>query len=80
MIELKNVTKKFKDFTVKNIDLQVNQGFVAGFIGANGAGKSTIIKIMINLLKLDAGDVKVFWLNRLQNAREGDQGARRVCI
>lgn len=60
VIELKNVTKTFKDFSIKDIDLQVKQGFVTGFIGANGAGKSTVLKIMMNLLKPDAGEVKVF--------------------
>lgn len=63
VIELKNVTKHFKGFSVKNINLQVKQGFVTGFIGANGAGKSTTIKMMMNLLKADAGEVKVFGLD-----------------
>ena len=63
VVELKNVTKKFKGFSVNNIDLQVKQGFVTGFIGANGAGKSTTIKMMMNLLKPDAGEVKLFGLD-----------------
>ncbi|MBN6889853.1 ABC-2 type transport system ATP-binding protein [Cytobacillus horneckiae] len=63
VVELKNVTKKFKGFSVENIDLQVKQGFVTGFIGANGAGKSTTIKMMMNLLKPDAGEVKLFGLD-----------------
>lgn len=63
VVELKNVRKEFKDFTVKNIDLQVKKGFVTGFIGANGAGKSTTIKMMMNLLKPDAGEVKIFGLD-----------------
>lgn len=63
VVELKNVTKQFKEFSVKNINLQVKQGFVTGFIGENGAGKSTTIKIMMNLLKPDAGEVKLFGLD-----------------
>lgn len=63
VVELKNVTKKFKDFSVKNIDLQIKQGFVTGFIGANGAGKSTTIKMMMNLLKPDVGEIKLFGLD-----------------
>ncbi|MEH6942987.1 ABC transporter ATP-binding protein [Bacillus sp. JJ722] len=63
VVELKNVTKNFKGFSVKNIDLQVKQGFVTGFIGANGAGKSTTLKMMMNLLKPDAGEVKLFGLD-----------------
>ena len=63
VIELVNVSKKFKGFSVNNIDLQVKQGFVTGFIGANGAGKSTTIKMMMNLLKPDAGEVKLFGMD-----------------
>jgi len=63
VVELKNVTKKFKGFFIDNLDLKVKQGFVTGFIGANGSGKSTTIKMMMNLLKPDAGDVKVFGMD-----------------
>ncbi|MFD1363457.1 ABC transporter ATP-binding protein [Lentibacillus salinarum] len=63
VVELKNVTKNFKGFSVKNIDLHVKKGFVTGFIGANGAGKSTTIKMMMNLLKPDSGEVKLFGLD-----------------
>ncbi|MEC0305073.1 ATP-binding cassette domain-containing protein, partial [Terribacillus saccharophilus] len=44
VVEFNNVMKRFKDFSVKNIDLQIQRGFVHGFIGANGAGKSTTVK------------------------------------
>lgn len=63
VVEFNNVSKIFKDFSVKNIDLQVKRGFVHGFIGANGAGKSTTIKMMMNLLQPDAGEVKVFGMD-----------------
>ncbi|MFF3102507.1 ABC transporter ATP-binding protein [Viridibacillus arvi] len=63
VVELKNVTKNFEEFSVKNINLQVKQGFVTGFIGENGAGKSTTIKMMMNLLKPDAGEVTLFGLD-----------------
>lgn len=63
VVELKNVSKTFKGFSVKNMDLEVKQGFVTGFIGANGAGKSTTIKMIMNLLRPDAGEVKIFGLD-----------------
>ncbi|MFA1821716.1 ABC transporter ATP-binding protein [Virgibacillus oceani] len=69
-VELKSVTKNFKGFSVKNIDLQVKKGFVTGFIGANGAGKSTTIKMMLNLLKPDAGEVKLFGLDYKTHEKE----------
>lgn len=63
VVEFKGVRKNFKDFSVKSMDLEVKQGFVTGFIGANGAGKSTTIKMMMNLLRPDAGEVRVFGLD-----------------
>ncbi|PAE06558.1 sodium ABC transporter ATP-binding protein [Terribacillus saccharophilus] len=63
VVEFNNVTKKFKDFSVKNINLQVKRGFVHGFIGANGAGKSTMIKMIMNLLRPDTGEVSVFGMD-----------------
>ncbi|EGQ27862.1 ABC transporter ATP-binding protein [Mammaliicoccus sciuri] len=70
VVELKNVTKKFKGFSVENIDLQVKKGFVTGFIGANGAGKSTTIKMIMNLLKPDTGEIKIFGLDYQTHEKE----------
>ena len=69
VVEFTNVTKRFKDFSVKNIDLQVKQGFVTGFIGANGAGKSTTIKMMMNLLRPDVGEIKLFGLDYMKHEK-----------
>lgn len=60
VVELNNVTKRFKGFSVEDMNLKVQRGFVTGFIGANGAGKSTTIKMIMNLLKPDDGSIQVF--------------------
>ncbi|MFD4418914.1 ABC transporter ATP-binding protein [Bacillus safensis] len=70
VIEFKGVTKRFKDFSVQDLDLQVKKGFVTGFIGENGAGKSTTIKMIMNLLKPDSGDIKVFGLDYHTHEKE----------
>lgn len=70
VVELKDVTKNFKGFSVKNMNLQVKQGFITGFIGENGAGKSTTIKMIMNLLKPDAGEVKLFGLDYATHEKE----------
>lgn len=59
-MELTNVSKQFKGFSMEPMDLKVKQGFVTGFIGANGAGKTTTMKMMMNLLQPDAGDIQIF--------------------
>ncbi|TYS16594.1 ABC transporter ATP-binding protein [Rossellomorea vietnamensis] len=70
VVEFKNVTKEFKEFSLNNMDLQVKQGYVTGFIGANGAGKSTTIKMIMNLLKPDSGEIKVFGLDYQTHEKE----------
>lgn len=52
------------------MNLQVEKGMVTGFIGENGAGKSTTIKLIMNLLKPDTGDVKLFGLDYATHEKE----------
>ena len=59
-ISLKDVSKKFRDFSIKNLNFDVKRGYVTGFIGPNGAGKTTTIKMIMGLLKKDSGSIKVF--------------------
>lgn len=49
-IEINELTKKYKGFTLDKISFTLPQGCVLGLIGENGAGKSTIIKTMRNIL------------------------------
>src|SRR5437899_949607 len=55
-IEVKNLTKKFGKFTsVDSISFDVKEGEVFGFLGANGAGKSTTIRMLCGLLQPTSG-------------------------
>ena len=58
-IVVKNVTKKFDDFMLDHISFTVPTGRIVGFIGENGAGKSTTINLILDQLKLDAGEIKI---------------------
>lgn len=58
-IELRGVTKKFSDFTLGPIDLEIPTGSIVGYIGQNGAGKSTTLKLILGLLTADAGEITV---------------------
>ena len=59
-IEVKNLTKKFGKFTsVDSISFDVKAGEVFGFLGANGAGKSTTIRMLCGILEPTSGDATV---------------------
>jgi len=59
-IEVNNLTKKFGDFAaVDNVNFTVKQGEIFGFLGANGAGKSTTIRMLIGVLEPTSGDALV---------------------
>lgn len=58
-IKLESVTKRYRYFTLDNVDLEVPGGEIMGLIGANGAGKSTTIRILLGLVHQDSGNVRV---------------------
>jgi len=70
IVEFKAVTKRFKGFAIENINLQIKEGCVTGFIGANGAGKSTTMKLMMNLLRPDSGQISLFGLDYANHEKE----------
>lgn len=70
VIQFTNVNKAFNDFAIKNLTFEIKKGFVTGFVGANGTGKSTAIKLLMNLLQPDSGEVKVFGLNYKDHEKE----------
>ncbi|HXY87790.1 MAG TPA: ABC transporter ATP-binding protein [Candidatus Acidoferrales bacterium] len=60
MIQIKNLTKYYgKHLALNSVDLEVEQGEVFGFIGPNGAGKTTTLRILLGLLRKDAGEVSL---------------------
>lgn len=63
MLKLTNLTKKYQDFTL-NCSLEVRPGTITGFIGANGAGKSTTFKAIMGLISNDGGEMELFGNNR----------------
>ena len=58
-IQLENVSKHFNYFDLNNINLTLPKGQIMGFVGANGAGKSTTIRIIMGLMQADSGKTTV---------------------
>ncbi|MDW6093425.1 ABC transporter ATP-binding protein [Vibrio rhizosphaerae] len=63
-IEAENVVKRFGDFTaIEDVRLQIPKGAIYGFLGPNGCGKSTTIRVLTGLLHPTSGQVKVLGLD-----------------
>ncbi|MCT4663342.1 MAG: ABC transporter ATP-binding protein [Tissierellales bacterium] len=69
-IEVKNIVKKYKNFTLDNVSFDVPKGYIMGFIGENGAGKTTTIKAIMNALTPNSGEIKVFGLDNKKHEVE----------
>lgn len=60
MIEIQNLSKVFDDLeAVKNVSLHIKKGSIYGLLGSNGAGKTTILKILAGIYKQDQGQVRI---------------------
>ena len=60
MIEIKNLTKKYDGkVAVEHLSLSVSDGDIYGFIGANGAGKTSTIKAIVGIHGIDEGDILI---------------------
>ena len=62
MLEIVGLTKRYKNsnfYSVKNLNLTLEEGEIFGFLGKNGAGKSTTIKCLTGILPFDEGSIKV---------------------
>lgn len=59
MISIENLVKQYGDFCL-DVSMEIHDGMVTGLIGKNGAGKSTVIKAILGLIKPDSGRVMIF--------------------
>lgn len=66
-IEIKNLTKRFEGFELENLNLTLPSGCILGLIGENGAGKSTTIKLILNMIHKDGGTVQVLGKDNTDN-------------
>ena len=69
-IEIKKITKKYDGFTLDDLSFNVPKGSIMGFVGQNGAGKSTTINTILNIIKPDDGEIKIFGLDHIKDEIE----------
>jgi len=70
IIQTENLTKKFGDFkAVDNVSINVRIGEIYGFLGLNGAGKTTTIRLLLGMIKPNAGSISLFGQSTKQAAK-----------
>jgi ABC-2 type transport system ATP-binding protein len=63
VLDCRNLRKSYKEFTLDDVSLSVPKGAIQGLIGPNGAGKTTTIKILMNQIRAEKGDVNILGLH-----------------
>lgn len=66
-IEIKNLMKNYPGFTLGPVDLVLPSGCILGLVGENGAGKSTTIKLILDMVRSDGGTIKVLGRDNREN-------------
>ncbi|HUV36572.1 MAG TPA: ABC transporter ATP-binding protein [Patescibacteria group bacterium] len=70
ILEVRDLRKAYRGFTLDGVSLAVPRGYIMGLIGPNGAGKTTTIKILMNMIRADGGEVHIFGLTHRESERE----------
>lgn len=66
MLRIEGLSKSFSDFALRNISFSIPQGCIMGLIGPNGSGKTTTIRLILNLLKKQEGTISVLGLDHIK--------------
>ncbi len=60
LLEVRNLCKDYGSFALRDVSFTLPRGYIMGFIGMNGAGKSTTLKSILNIVRPDSGSVRIF--------------------
>ncbi len=69
-LEVKKLSKSFASFQLHNISFTLPEGCIMGLIGPNGSGKTTIIKLILNMLKRNSGEIKIMGLDNIADEQK----------
>lgn len=68
LLEVHNVSKHYRNFSLENIDFVLPKGYIMGYVGQNGAGKSTTLNLITNLCKCSEGEIYVDGITCISDA------------
>ena len=80
LLEVKNLSKHYKNFDLKDISFTLPKGYIMGYVGANGSGKTTTLNLITGIVKGTDGEVQIDGLSREENeqAYKETEGWRTV--
>lgn len=67
-LEIRSLTKSYPNFKLDNLNLTLPSGCIMGLIGENGAGKSTTMKLILDMLQRDSGSITIFGKDNMENS------------
>ncbi len=73
VLELFGVNKKFSEFELRDIAFSLPSGYIMGLIGPNGSGKTTTVQLILNMLRRDAGEIRLFGRDNIRDEAEVKQ-------
>ncbi len=63
ILEINGLNKSHQDFSLKDVSFSLPKGYIMGFVGQNGSGKTTTIRSILNMLNIDSGKISVFGMD-----------------
>lgn len=69
-LEVKHLSKSFPKFQLHDISFTLPAGYIMGLIGPNGSGKTTTIKLILNMLKRESGEISILGMDNLTQEKE----------
>ena len=70
ILEINGLCKTYRDFSLKNVTFALPKGYIMGFVGQNGSGKTTTIRSVMNMTRADSGSISVFGLDSVKDSIE----------
>lgn len=67
ILEIKGLCKSYGDFSLKDVSFSLPKGFIMGFVGENGSGKTTTIRSILDMAKYDSGKISIFGLDSVKD-------------
>lgn len=70
ILEIQGLCKKYKGFELKDVSFSLPRGYIMGFVGQNGSGKTTTIRSILNMANIDSGKISVFGLSSIADSKQ----------